>query len=200
MFSGIITNIGEIYKIEQSTDDWIIHIQVNLSKNVICTGDSIACNGICLTVISSNEKFICVQISKATREVTSSKHWKSGRKLNLEPSLKIGNALHGHLVSGHVDCITNVLTKEQIGESWNFKFSTPSKVKSLIAKKGSITIDGVSLTVNEVNDKLFEINIVPYTYENTTFSLLKAGSIVNIEVDIIARYVERQMENKYTKS
>lgn len=197
MFSGIIVDIAEITDVNKKSDDIIISFRPrDLDLNSINLGDSIACDGVCLTVIDNDFKSLSVQMSEETRKLTNSRYWKIGSELNIESSLKIGDKLHGHFVSGHVDCTTKIIKREKVGDSWLFRFDTPKNIKHLIAKKGSIAINGVSLTLNEVNDRFFEVNIIPYTFNHTNFKNLNIDSVVNIEVDMIARYVAHQLNDK----
>ena len=135
-------------------------------------------------------------MSKATLDATVLGRWKTGDSINLEQSLKIGEELGGHLVTGHVDGVAEVVGLEKVGDSWKLEFKAPDALKDFIAEKGSITLNGVSLTVNEVFDNVFTINIIPHTWDFTTFKNLTVGSQVNIEIDIIARYVARLMKKR----
>ena len=195
MFTGIITDIGQIEHIEHRGD---LRVKISCSYNVdqFPMGASICCSGACLTVVSKGKNWFCVDVSKATLDATVLGRWKTGDSINLEQSLKIGEELGGHLVTGHVDGVAEVVGLEKVGDSWKLEFKAPDALKDFIAEKGSITLNGVSLTVNEVFDNVFTINIIPHTWDFTTFKNLTVGSQVNIEIDIIARYVARLMKKR----
>ena len=195
MFTGIITDIGQIEHIEHRGD---LRVKISCSYNVdqIPIGASICCSGACLTVVSKGKNWFCVDVSKATLDATVLGGWKTGDSINLEQSLKIGEELGGHLVTGHVDGVAELVGLEKVGDSWKLEFKAPDALKDFIAEKGSITLNGVSLTVNEVFNNVFTINIIPHTWDFTTFKNLTVGSQVNIEIDIIARYVARLMKKR----
>ena len=157
---------------------------------------SICCSGACLTVVSKGINWFCVAVSKATLDATVLGNWKKGTSINLEQSLKLGEELGGHLVTGHVDGVADLVEREEVGESWKLIIKAPDALKDFIAEKGSITLNGVSLTVNEVFNNVFTVNIIPHTWDFTTFKNLNVGSKVNIEIDIIARYVARLMKKR----
>ena len=160
-------------------------------------GASICCSGACLTVVSKGKNWFCVDVSKATLDATVlGRVGRQSDSINLEQSLKIGEELGGHLVTGHVDGVAELVGLEKVGDSWKLEFKAPDALKDFIAEKGSITLNGVSLTVNEVFDNVFTINIIPHTWDFTTFKNLTVGSQVNIEIDIIARYVARLMKRR----
>lgn len=191
MFTGIIQDIGEIIAIDKQ-GDWVITIKtkkLSLDKTVI--GASIACSGICLTVIEKAALHFKVQVSMETLSKTTAVHWRIGTKLNLETALRVGDELGGHLVSGHIDGLARVIDKNASQESWRYTLDVPECCARFIAAKGSITLDGVSLTVNHVEGARFGVNIIPHTQLETTIGALEPGCEVNFEVDILARYVER---------
>ncbi len=199
MFTGIITHVGQIISINQFVDKDLA-LQVSLANNSLSNrsfdiGCSISCNGICLTLIkresTSAEIHLFFQASKETQDRTTINNWQEGDELNLEFSLRAGDELGGHMVQGHVDCVSKILNIKQVKESWVFEIEIPNKIKKHISKKGSITINGTSLTVNNVYDNFFDINIIPHTFKNTNFNKLKKGDFVNIEIDMIARYLEK---------
>jgi riboflavin synthase len=191
MFSGIITDVGIISTLNKNADDWKVEIKTVLDTNKINIGDSISCDGICLTVIEiSNNSFIA-QISSETRRVTNVNYWNLGYKVNLEKSLRVGDLLNGHFVQGHVDCNTEVSEIEKDGDSHKIRFILPEQLNQYITYKCSITINGISLTVNKVAQTYFEVNIVPHTWGHTNLSHIGIGSRVNVEVDLIARYLEK---------
>ena len=194
MFSGIIADIGTIIAIDKDSDDWKVEIQTALDTNEITIGDSISCDGICLTVTEINDNAFVAQVSSETRKVTNSNHWILGYKVNLEKSLRVGDLLNGHFVQGHIDCCTKISEIEESGDSHKIKFVLPEKLDKYITYKCSISINGISLTINKVTKTFFEVNIVPHTWKNTNLSQLNDGSIVNVEVDLIARYLEKLYE------
>ena len=191
MFSGIIADIGTIFAIDKDSDDWKVEIQTALDTNEITIGDSISCDGICLTVTEISGNSFVVQVSSETRKVTNANYWILGYKVNLEKSLRVGDLLNGHFVQGHVDCYTKIYEIEETGDSHKIRFILPEQLGKYITYKCSITINGISLTVNKVTKTFFEVNIVPHTWNNTNLSQLNDGSIVNVEVDLIARYLEK---------
>lgn len=197
MFTGIITDIGEVTEIRENGDTRIA-IKTSYDTSTIDFGASIACSGVCLTVVGKGDNWFSVDVSAETLSCTTLGHWGIGSSINLERALKVGEELGGHLVTGHVDAISKVVSIEPDGDSKKFTFSLPANLKTYVAQKGSVTINGASLTVNEVTDQsdrtLFCINIIPHTQEKTTFRTLSIGDDVNIEIDILARYVARMRE------
>ncbi len=197
MFTGIITDIGEITALDTGGDTRIT-IKTAFDTSTIEFGASIACSGVCLTVVDKGNDWFSVDVSAETLSCTALGDWQSGTKVNLERALKVGEELGGHLVTGHVDGVGEVISVEPDGDSKRFIFSLPPSLKAYVAEKGSITINGASLTVNEVKDEqdrtLFHVNIIPHTQEKTTFGNLTFGDRINIEIDILARYVARMRE------
>lgn len=197
MFTGIITDIGEVTEIRENGDTRIA-IKTSYDTSTIDFGASIACSGVCLTVVGKGDNWFSVDVSAETLSCTTLGHWAIGSSINLERALKVGEELGGHLVTGHVDAIGKVVSIEPDGDSKKFTFSLPANLKTYVAQKGSVTINGASLTVNEVTDQsdrtLFCINIIPHTQEETTFRTLSISDDVNIEIDILARYVARMRE------
>jgi riboflavin synthase len=191
MFTGIIQAIGHIDAIAPQGDDLKLSIRVANLEDVIL-GDSIAVNGVCLTVAQLTKTHFEAHVSKETLSVTSGLNNKNA--VNLEKALRLNDRLGGHLVSGHVDGVGEVTKFENLGDCWLLAVLAPHAISKYIAKKGSICIDGVSLTVNSIEQDTFSMNIIPHTLENTTLNHLSAGSRVNIEIDQIARYVERMTE------
>jgi riboflavin synthase len=189
MFSGIITDVGKILSIDKKLSDWKIIIETKFNIDEISIGDSICCDGICITVINKDEKCFFVEVSSETRKVSNVNVWHEGYEINLEKSLKIGDALNGHLVQGHVDYYAEILKISTDGDSHIIKVDLPKKMYEFITYKGSVAINGVSLTVNKVEEKYFYVNIIPHTWKNTNICNFKKGSIVNLEVDLIARYL-----------
>ncbi|WP_341807920.1 riboflavin synthase [Wolbachia endosymbiont (group E) of Neria commutata] len=197
MFKGIITDIGTIIDITTSSDsDQIFHIKTqNLSS--INKGDSIACSGVCLTVVDIMSDIFTVQASHETIKITNLNTWTVDKKINLEQAMRLSDRIDGHLVQGHVDGIVKISTIKQNLNSHEITLSSPQELIKFIAKKGSVTLDGVSLTVNSVVNQEFTVNIIPYTWENTTFQYNKVNDCLNLEVDMIARYLDQLMQHKY---
>ena len=197
MFTGIVTDLGEILALE-NTGDLRARIRCGYDMGTVEIGASIAHAGVCLTVIATGADWYDVQISAETVSKTNLGGWTVGKRINLERALKVGDELGGHIVSGHVDGIGTVTRFERVGESWELCVMAPPALGKYLAYKGSITVNGVSLTVNSVQDAadgstVFSINLIPHTLENTALCTLKVGSKVNLEVDLIARYVERML-------
>ncbi len=188
MFTGIIKDIGQITSLNSSKGDLNLSIKTSLKLNKINIGNSICCGGVCLTVLSIQNDIFNVELSKETLSVTAAKFWTKGTKINIEKSLLLGEQIGGHLVSGHVDAVTVLKSKKNIKGSVRLDFKSPKDVRPYIAKKGSISIDGVSLTINEVNKSSFSVNVISHTFKNTTLGNLNEKDLVNIEVDTIARY------------
>lgn len=205
MFKGIITDIGTVTDIiTNPNSDKVVHIKTqNLSS--INQGDSIACSGVCLTVVDIINDIFIVNISHETSKVTNLNTWEINQKINLEQAMRLSDRIDGHLVQGHVDQVARILTMNQNLDSYEITLSCPQELTKFIAKKGSITLDGVSLTVNSVINKPltepaykeFTVNIIPYTWKNTTFQYNKVNDYVNLEVDIIARYLNQLMQHTH---
>lgn len=197
MFTGIITDIGRIEAVEQRGDTRL-RIACGYDMATVDLGASIACSGVCLTVVDKGEGWFAVDASAETLSRTVPGMWAEGRRLNLERALKVGDELGGHIVTGHVDGIGEIEATLEIGGSTRVTIIAGDDVASYVAAKGSVAIDGVSLTVNEVENLSdgvrFTVNIIPHTAERTTFSDLEPGDQVNIEIDILARYLGRMME------
>ncbi|MDB9762096.1 riboflavin synthase [Alphaproteobacteria bacterium] len=188
MFTGIIRDIGQITSLNTSNGDLNLSIKTTLELNKTNIGDSICCGGVCLTVIKIKNDIFNVELSKETLSVSAAKFWKKGTKINIEKSLLLGDQIGGHLVSGHVDSVTVLQSKKNIKGSVRLVFKSPKEIQAYIAKKGSISIDGVSLTINEVNKSSFNVNVISHTFNNTTLGQLNEKDLVNIEIDTIARY------------
>lgn len=197
MFKGIITGIGTITDIiTNPNSDKIVHIKTqNLSS--INKGDSIACSGVCLTVVDITNNIFTVNISYETLKVTNLNTWEINQKINLEQAMRLNDRIDGHLVQGHVDKVARILRMNQNLDSYEITLSCPQELTKFIAKKGSITLDGVSLTVNSVISQEFIINIIPYTWKNTTFQYNKVNDYVNLEVDMIVRYLDQLMQHTH---
>lgn len=192
MFTGIIEAVGHIQSQTPLQDGLRLVIECkNLDLDDVNLGDSIAVNGVCLTVVELKPQAFSVDVSRETINCTQG--LQQGSEVNLEKAMRLSDRLGGHLVSGHVDGVGEVTKFEQVSESWLLAVRAPDALKKYIARKGSITINGVSLTVNEVDGNIFNVNLIPHTVQVTTLKNLKAGSRVNLEVDMIARYVERML-------
>ncbi len=196
MFTGIVQALGEIAAIVETDGDVRLRVMTGkLPLADVAIGDSISTNGVCLTVTELPGDGYWADVSTETLSLTSLKSIKTGTKVNLEKSVTPTTALGGHLVSGHVDGLGVVRRLEQDARSWRVTIEAPMELAKYIAGKGSICIDGTSLTVNTVNGASFELNIIPQTWEETVFQFYQVGSEVNLEVDIIARYLERLLQS-----
>ena len=193
MFSGIIADVGAITHAEDREGGLRLSVSTKaLGMDDVQLGDSIAVNGVCLTVVEKKSDSFTVDVSRETLNCTVGLE-AQGARVNLEKALRLSDRLGGHLVSGHVDGVGEVVTFTDIGESWKLVVRAPQALAKYIAVKGSITINGVSLTVNEVDGAVFSVNLIPHTLAVTTLSELRAGAKVNLEIDLIARYVERML-------
>ncbi len=194
MFTGIVTDIGTVEATEKQGD---LHVRVSTAYETggIDLGASISCSGVCLTVVDKAPGWVAFDVSGETISRTAEGMWTSGRKLNLERALRLGDELGGHIVTGHVDGIGTVRSIEEIGGSHHIVIAAGPELAPYVAPKGSITVDGVSLTVNAVRDTdagvEFDLNIIPHTAAVTTFGALEAGQAVNLEIDVLARYLQR---------
>ena len=192
MFTGIISATGKIAELENRQGDVRISIHApELGFEDVRLGDSIACNGVCLTAVELIDQGFIADVSVETLSLTTIEHWKVDTRINLEKAMQASDRFGGHIVSGHVDGIGEVVSLHEDARSWRFTIKAPANLAKYIAQKGSITVDGTSLTVNAVNGSEFELNIVPHTMIHTVISDYQAGSKVNLEVDLIARYLER---------
>jgi riboflavin synthase len=193
MFTGIITDIGTVRAIAKAGDTRF-EIATAYDLAGVGMGASIACNGCCLTVVEKGADWFAVQASGETLSKTTLGQWQKGTRINLERALKLGDELGGHIVSGHVDGVGQITAITPDGESRRFRFRVPAALARFIAPKGSVAIDGTSLTVNEVDGPDFGVNIIPHTQAVTTWGEIKVGQAVNIEIDMLARYVARLAE------
>ena len=192
MFTGIISAIGNVVGLEPRGGDVRLTIETGgLSLADVSLGDSIACNGACLTAVELTGQGFVADVSVETLNLTTIGNWKAGSRVNLEKAMQATDRFGGHIVSGHVDGIGEVVALEGDARSWRFRLRAPREIAKYIAHKGSITVDGTSLTVNVVEGSEFEINIVPHTMLHTVIGDYKAGTKVNLEVDLVARYLER---------
>ncbi len=190
MFTGIVTDIGTITELEQA-GDLRARVQTNYDTSGIDIGASIASDGVCLTVIALGQDWYDVQISAETVSKTNLEGWKVGKRVNLERALKVGDELGGHIVSGHVDGVADVINVRDEGDSTRVTLRAPAELARFIAPKGSVALNGTSLTVNEVEGCDFGINFIPHTKEVTTWGDVSVGDRVNLEIDTLARYVAR---------
>ncbi len=193
MFTGIITDIGRVRAVNQDGDTRY-EIETHFDMNNVDIGASIACSGTCLTVIEKGDNWFVAEVSTETLSKTTLGDWQVDTEVNLERPLKAADELGGHLVSGHVDGVGKITQIESEGDSIRYTFYPPPELTKFIAEKGSIAINGVSLTVNEVDDTTFGVNIIPHTQNVTTFGAAKIGDPVNLEIDMLARYVARLLE------
>ncbi|WP_265571421.1 riboflavin synthase [Sphingomicrobium nitratireducens] len=199
MFTGIITDIGTIRAVEPR-EDLRLTIGCGYDMDGVDMGASIACSGACLTVVDKGEDWFAVDLSQESVSKTAPGLWVEGGRLNLERALKVGDELGGHIVTGHVDGIAEVVAVEEVGGSLKVTIDAPRALAGAIAAKGSISLDGVSLTVNTVEDSAaaarFTVNLVPHTAAHTTFDAITAGRHLNVEIDVLARYLERMLASR----
>ncbi len=191
MFTGIVTDIGTVKKASPRKGGVRLVVATRLPLNKISLGASIACAGVCLTVVEKGKGWFAADVSPETLRCTNIGSWKEGTKLNVEGALKAGDELGGHIVSGHVDGLAMLKKATPEGENYKLTVMAPRKLMRYIAPKGSITLDGVSLTVNKVKTDSFTVNIIPHTWEVTTFGKNKKGDMLHLEVDMLARYAAR---------
>jgi riboflavin synthase len=199
MFTGIITDIGRIASVTRAPGaDLQVGIATGYDLSTVAIGASISCSGVCLTVTSKADGVFSVDVSAETVSRTAAAMWAEGARLNLERSLKVGDELGGHIVTGHVDGVGTVLAAEPVDGSHHIRIRAPAALAPMIAAKGSIAVDGVSLTVNAVEDvpdgALFHLNIIPHTAEWTTLGDAGPGREVNLEIDVLARYLQRMQD------
>jgi len=200
MFTGIVEAQGRLLAVENVGGDRRLTIATDGAYlDGVQLGDSIAVNGVCLTAVALPPQGFVADVSVETLNATTAADWQLGMVVNLERALTATKPLGGHMMSGHVDGVSHLLEKHEDARSWRLTFEAPPALARYIARKGSIAIDGVSLTVNAVTDARFELNIVPHTWQNTTLGTLVAGAAVNLEVDLIARYLERLLEARELK-
>ncbi|MFQ5984552.1 MAG: riboflavin synthase [Alphaproteobacteria bacterium] len=193
MFTGIITDLGRVGEIDRRGEARIT-IATAYDTVTIAYGASIACSGVCLTVVDKGPGWLAVEASAETLRCTTLGTWQPGTAVNLERPLRLGDEFGGHLVTGHVDGVARMVGRETDGESLRFIVAVPEDLSRFIAKKGSVALDGVSLTVNEVNGTEFAVSIIPHTWRSTTFGTLGLGDRVNLELDLLARYIARLTE------
>lgn len=198
MFTGIITDIGHVSAVE-ARGDLRVTIATSYDTAGLAIGASVACSGVCLTVVAKAPGQFSVDVSHETQSRTAAGQWVAGRRLNLERALKVGDELGGHIVTGHVDAVGTIESVAPDGDSTRIAIQVPKTIAPFIAPKGSVCLDGVSLTVNTVTDNpagaVFTINIIPHTASWTTFDSVKPGDEINIEIDVLARYLARMRES-----
>jgi riboflavin synthase len=197
MFTGIVTDVGTVRSAEQRGDLRLV-IGTGYDLDTVDLGASISCSGVCLTVVDKGEDWFAVDVSGETMSKTANDHWREGARLNLERALRLGDELGGHIVTGHVDAVAEVLGICPEGDSIRVGLRVAKELAPMIAPKGSVTLDGVSLTVNDVRQAEdgtthFAVNIIPHTAQHTTFGELKAEQQLNVEVDVLARYIDRML-------
>lgn len=195
MFTGIIEAVGSIQNKQLMNNDYRFVINFSdLDMSNIKMGESIAVNGVCLTVIDYDDESFAVDVSGETISCTGFAELKVGSEVNLERAMQLQDRINGHMVSGHVDAVANVLSVSEDGRSWRYDIEMPEQLAAFICAKGSITVDGTSLTVNTISEGDFSVNIIPHTMEKTIIKHYKTGTMVNLEIDMIARYLQRLQE------
>jgi riboflavin synthase len=194
MFTGIVTDVGRVRAVRDTNRDRRFEIETAYDLSTVEIGASIAHAGCCLTVVDKGDGWFAVEVSGETLAMTTLADWAEGRRVNLERAARVGDELGGHIVSGHVDGVGEVLSVETEGGSHRVRIRAPRPLHRFIASKGSITVEGVSLTVNAVEDEVFGINLIPHTWEVTTLGALAPGARVNLEIDMLARYLARWRE------
>ena len=201
MFTGIVTDVGRVRAVE-ARGDTRFELETAFDLDGVAMGASICCAGVCLTVVAKGPGWFAIDVSGETLSRSTLGTWRQGTRVNLERSLRMGDELGGHVVAGHVDAVGHVAERRNEGDSVRFGFAAPASLAPYIAEKGSITVDGVSLTVNSVADTdegcIFGVNIIPHTQQVTTLGRLAAGDPVNLEIDTLARYVARMAASRHT--
>jgi riboflavin synthase len=197
MFTGIVTDVGIVRSAEQRGDLRLV-ISTSYDMDSVDLGASIACSGACLTVVDKGNDWFAVDVSGETLSKTAAGHWNEGARLNLERSLRLGDEIGGHILTGHIDSVGEVVDMHPEGDSKRVSVSVPTALGSMIAAKGSVALDGVSMTVNDVREAgggttLFSVNVIPHTGQQTTLGELAPGRQLNVEVDVLARYIDRMM-------
>lgn len=197
MFTGIVTDLGEVRRVVRgSGQETRFEIRTAYDTADIALGASIAHNGVCLTIVETGADWYAVEVSAESISKTTLGAWEQGTRINLERAMKVGDELGGHIVSGHVDGVARVVSIADENQSKRFVFEAPENLAKFVAPKGSVALDGVSLTVNEVDGRRFGINVIPHTQSVTTFGLLREGDQVNMEIDMLARYVARLLDKE----
>jgi riboflavin synthase len=196
MFTGLIEEVGKVAAIDRVGEGARLQIITGLPLEEIRLGDSVAVNGVCLTVVQMGAGRLAFDVSPESMERTTFKGLRPGSPANLERALRVGDRLGGHLVSGHVDCMAVVRERREVSGNYFYSFHLPARHARYLIEKGSVAIDGISLTVNQVSDEGFSVNIIPHTADCTTLRYRKAGDQVNIEIDLIGKYVERLLSGR----
>jgi len=194
MFTGIVTDVGRVRAVRDTNRDRRFEIETAFDLSTLDIGASVSHAGCCLTVVEKGANWFAVEVSGETLSHSTLDNWKEGRRVNLERSARVGDELGGHIVSGHVDGVGEIVSVESEGGSHRVRVRVPRPLHRFIAPKGSIATEGVSLTVNEVEDDVFGVNLIPHTWDVTTLGELKPGSRVNLEIDMLARYLARWRE------
>jgi riboflavin synthase len=194
MFTGIVTDVGRVKSVRETNRDRRFEIETGFDTATIDIGASVSHAGCCLTVVEKGPGWFAVEVSGETLAMSTLAGWTEGRRVNLERAARVGDELGGHIVSGHVDGVGEVLSVDEEGGSHRVRIRVPQPLHRFIAPKGSITVEGVSLTVNEVEDDVFGVNLIPHTWDVTTLGELKPGARVNLEIDMLARYLARWRE------
>ena len=195
MFTGIVTDMGRVRRVEK-TGDTRFEFATSYDTGEIEVGASIACSGACRTVIDKGNGWFAISASEESLACTTMRDWREGTPVNFERSLRLGDEMGGHIVSGHVDGLATLVSKTPEGDSVRLVFEVPEDLKQYVAPKGSVALDGVSMTVNEVEGRRFGVNVIPHTQEVTTLGRLAPGDRVNFEIDMLARYVARLLEKE----
>ena len=201
MFTGIVTDVGEVLSVEPRAEGLRrLRIGTSYDPTTIAIGASIACSGVCLTVVQTGagnaRNWFAVDAAAETLAVTTARNWQAGTRLNLERALKIGDELGGHIVAGHADGIATLVSRDDLPDMVRLTFRASLPLMRFVAQKGSVAIDGVSLTVNDVTRETFSVLIIPHTLKVTTIGSLKVGQEINLEIDLMARYAARLMETR----
>jgi riboflavin synthase len=201
MFTGIVTDVGDVLAVEPRAEGLRrLTISCAYDRATIALGASIACSGVCLTVVGTGEAegrtWFAVDAAAETLAITTVGRWRQGTRINLERALKIGDELGGHIVAGHADGLAELISREDLPDMARLAFRAPEAIARFVAQKGSVALDGVSLTVNDVTGEMFSVLIIPHTLKVTTLNALRAGDAVNLEVDLMARYAARLIETR----
>jgi riboflavin synthase len=196
MFTGLIEDVGKVLKITRSGSSARLEVATSFPVEEIRLGDSVSVNGACLTVVEISSSTLAFDVSPETIDRTAFKWLKPGNHVNLERALKLGDRLGGHIVSGHVDCVASIVSRREISGNYVYEFRMPKEFTRYIIEKGSVAIDGISLTVNTVSEEGFSVNIIPHTARMTNLQHRKPGEEVNIETDILGKYIERLLSGQ----
>lgn len=191
MFTGIIESVGQVQSLQSVGGDIRLRIQTNLDMSDVHLGDSIATNGICLTVIEWGDDWYAADVSRESLNRTTLAHWKVGQAVNVEKAMLPTTRFGGHIVSGHVDAVGEITVMREDARSLYFEVTAPAEIARYLAEKGSVTVDGISLTINHLRGRVLSLNLIPHTAERTNIGTWKTGAKVNLEVDVLARYIER---------